>query len=603
MNEAPRKPLKKSWKSRRAILLALALVSVTPLIVFALESWLINLRTTPEEWKVLAGVVPVFVGGGLLCFAAAAAVRWLCSWRNLRRLFLSLACVVTLALVFYSIENWRGWHAWNRYVHERVERCETLDLAALLPAAVPEDQNFCQCPLLKPIMNMKKVNGLVAWDDPKALARIQDMRPWLGSQSPWRDITNDLLGWQAYYRALLITNQPDDARSAIARRYGIRLQPQTNITVGSPTLPIPPALYLTNSPAEDVLLVLRRFEPDLAELKREAARRPLDRWAVHYDADSPLEVLLPHLGNVRGICFLLALRETALLAVGDPASALSDFQLGARLAESVRSEPLMISQMVRFACWEALLPPLQAGLRSHRLSDSQLADLQRELLSVDLLAGYELGVAGERACSGVWLTLTWKQCDAFSSGVDNEIRRPFYAMLRFKRVAPRGWAYQNQIEFCRLLDDYLTPCVDIDSRTVPPARTRALADAFQRAKGPYSVLVTLVFSLQARFSELYFRGDNLAHAQTQIDQAGIACALERYRLAQGQYPETLDVLVPQFIPKLPHDLIDGRPLHYRRTTDGDFRLYSVGWNEADDGGVSVLNDEGKPDLKKGDWVW
>ena len=92
--------------------------------------------------------------------------------------------------------------------------------------------------------------------------------------------------------------------------------------------------------------------------------------------------------------------------------------------------------------------------------------------------------------------------------------------------------------------------------------------------------------------------------QAQLDLACVACSLERHRLAHGQYPETLDALAPQLIDKLPHDLIDGQPLHYRRTDDGQFVLYSVGWNENDDGGVVGLHPEsGIVDKEQGDWVW
>ena len=61
------------------------------------------------------------------------------------------------------------------------------------------------------------------------------------------------------------------------------------------------------------------------------------------------------------------------------------------------------------------------------------------------------------------------------------------------------------------------------------------------------------------------------------------------------------------------DIIGGRPLqgsgpasqplHYRRTADGQFALYSVGWNETDDGGVVGLNKDGGVDINQGDWVW
>jgi hypothetical protein len=91
-----------------------------------------------------------------------------------------------------------------------------------------------------------------------------------------------------------------------------------------------------------------------------------------------------------------------------------------------------------------------------------------------------------------------------------------------------------------------------------------------------------------------------AETQTAANQAAIACALERYRLANGNFPDTLDALAPKFIAQLPKDVINNQPMKYRRTSDGQFVLYSVGWNEKDDGGTpgKTLFDE-----KNGDWVW
>jgi hypothetical protein len=85
--------------------------------------------------------------------------------------------------------------------------------------------------------------------------------------------------------------------------------------------------------------------------------------------------------------------------------------------------------------------------------------------------------------------------------------------------------------------------------------------------------------------------------------AMLACALERYRLAEGHYPEELNVLAPRFISVLPHDIINGQPLKYRRTDNGKFILYSVGWNEKDDGGVIALGKSKYQDVLQGDWVW
>ncbi len=95
-----------------------------------------------------------------------------------------------------------------------------------------------------------------------------------------------------------------------------------------------------------------------------------------------------------------------------------------------------------------------------------------------------------------------------------------------------------------------------------------------------------------------------AYDQTSANEAAVACALERYHLAHGEYPETLDALMPQFIEKLPHDIIGGQPLHFQRTDNGKFLLYSIGWNETDDGGqTSPMDQYGAIDYNRGDWVW
>src|SRR5215469_6034743 len=108
---------------------------------------------------------------------------------------------------------------------------------------------------------------------------------------------------------------------------------------------------------------------------------------------------------------------------------------------------------------------------------------------------------------------------------------------------------------------------------------------------PYNFLAAIAIPNFSKASQ------TVAHNQTLANEAMVACGLERYRLARGQYPETLESLVPQFLERVPRDIIGGQELKYRRTADGQFVLYSVGWNERDDGGVP-----GKA-MTEGDWVW
>jgi len=63
-----------------------------------------------------------------------------------------------------------------------------------------------------------------------------------------------------------------------------------------------------------------------------------------------------------------------------------------------------------------------------------------------------------------------------------------------------------------------------------------------------------------------------------------AIALRRYELHHGKPATSLAALVPEILSELPRDFMDGQPLRYRLTSNGDFVLYSVGTDGRDDGG-------------------
>jgi hypothetical protein len=166
------------------------------------------------------------------------------------------------------------------------------------------------------------------------------------------------------------------------------------------------------------------------------------------------------------------------------------------------------------------------------------------------------------------------------------------------RLVPAGWFDQNKLSLCRLHEHYLLPVVDLQERVVSPALVQQSQSAMDSLRPrPYDALSRMFLPGVAGCAGKF------ARAQNSVDLARLACALERYRLANGQFPEALEALAPKFIEKLPHDVINGQPLKYHRTDDGQFVLYSVGWNQTDDGGQVALTKSGNADMNKGDWVW
>ena len=79
-----------------------------------------------------------------------------------------------------------------------------------------------------------------------------------------------------------------------------------------------------------------------------------------------------------------------------------------------------------------------------------------------------------------------------------------------------------------------------------------------------------------------------------IESAQVAVALERYRQARGEWPSTLDALVPTLLDAVPRDPFDGQPLRYE-LRDGRPLVWSIGNDRVDDHGEPARDNAGAVD--------
>lgn len=92
-------------------------------------------------------------------------------------------------------------------------------------------------------------------------------------------------------------------------------------------------------------------------------------------------------------------------------------------------------------------------------------------------------------------------------------------------------------------------------------------------------------------------------AMRNLSIAAIAAA--RFRLAKGDWPEELQELVPDFLPAVPRDPMDGETLRLRPTRQGPV-IYSVGKDGENQGGNPRSDEEDSPGLawfSGRDWVF
>ena len=360
----------------------------------------------------------------------------------------------------------------------------------------------------------------------------------------------------------------------------------------------------SGSPAADVLLALGKYDGVVEEL-RAACRLPYSRYPIYYDSDSPWSIMLPHLAVLKSCAQMPQLRAVAHLGNGQADKALEDVQLGLQLADKIHTEPILISHLVRLAMVQLMLQPVWEGLAGHKWTDAQLAALDAELGKLNFCADYRLGMQCELGFqSDIFRILRrhpgkLKELEDLRDLSGNKLGLGL-PTGRSAYLIPAGWLYQNQVRCARAMVQYKMPMVDVSQGVFSPSLARrgeAAMAAETKIPGLFNQFERLLLpSLGAAVRRF-------AYGQASVNLARTAIALERYRLAQGAFPESLDALAPKFIAKLPHDVIGGQPLTYRREADGGFVLYSIGWNERADDAEPAFNQDGTVDLVNGDWVW
>jgi hypothetical protein len=508
---------------------------------------------------------------------------WIRTWRYL---FIFIGLILGV-VIFYAEENWRGYHALQSYKQQMAESGRRTEPESFIPPPVPDDQNFAMTPALGPLFEF--IPGTQEWRDSNAPHAFEP--------------------FMARY---------DMAAKLVKPSAGVRMNTWVHSSVelekwawafaqGSKRGPHRPAAAelsdetISNSAAK-VLEALTDFTPALDEL-RAASERPYSRFNLQYQEENPASILLPHLARLKQFCQIIGLRSSAEVALNHTEDARADVLLMLSIVNATRSEPVLISQLVRMAELHLTLQPLAEGMG--KWSEPQLREFQDRLEKLDFLQDINRTLEAERTLfgGGVIEYMRRSPKKMGDSRVFDDSGITSVGVLL--SAAPNGWYYFEQLNYNRLFDRYLLPTIDLTNRLIRPAQVSRMVEALTREiSGPPSARL-----LQHRlFAGLLLPSlskvsQKAAFSQTAVNLAVIACAVERYRMAHANIPDSPQDLVPQYLQRVPHDVINGQPLLYKKASATDYVLYSVGWNETDDDGTVKQTKSGGIEQNEGDWVW
>jgi hypothetical protein len=267
--------------------------------------------------------------------------------------------------------------------------------------------------------------------------------------------------------------------------------------------------------------------------------------------------------------------------LGRNAEAAEDVLAGLRLARLARQLPDAGSTVRVQVLLTRSLQPLWEGLSQQAWTEPQLAAFQHELAGFNLLADHTNAVRRVvLAHIEVWRAIpdSTNSHMALPAADGGYMREPWW------QLQPRAWWYESCVQLYNAGRNAIEQ-VDIAAGRIQPAMNWSDLSGLPLDSASRELLQQSWWGGN--------QGGSVAFAQTSVNQAILACALERFRLANRAEPETLGQLVPSLLARVPHDAVSGRPLVYQPGGVGSFILRGVGPNGTDDRNQKASDD----------WLW
>ncbi|MEY2787142.1 MAG: hypothetical protein RLZZ34_285, partial [Verrucomicrobiota bacterium] len=386
--------------------------------------------------------------------------------------YAALVFGATPLLLFHAIENVRGAVAWQQTRSTLKARGECLELACIIPAQVRDEENFFATPFWGHFHYTRTTeasgrNSTLQWADTNwsaitrelSLPNLPTPKSRLGvppEKTP--EGRTDLAAWATAFRA--------STSNALHR-------PVPGSGIQFVTYPIPET---PGTPAADVVQALTKLDPILTEFEASSSR-PYSRYPHHYEEG--FSALLTPVGTLKSTIRTATLRSTARLALGQTDAAAADVLLAFRLGESLREDPYLISQMVRYSCDALALHALWEGLIDHRWSDAQLARFQDVLTRRDYAPGMVRAIECERNIAGYELEriladrfARLQQLEALGGNTSPSELEEILSAISF--LMPDGWFRQNQAQ---LMLGYQTLIETARAGLKPDNRPQALMES------------------------------------------------------------------------------------------------------------------------------
>lgn len=301
---------------------------------------------------------------------------------------------------------------------------------------------------------------------------------------------------------------------------------------------------------------LAKVSGAVESLHQQAQSTKPARYDIHPGQLARSFVELPYTESHRQACRVLTLAAYVHAHEGRNSEIVKCVQTSLRIANSLVDEPSLMAQQLSLACM-LTAKNIVKDFIDLEFTDAELATLQQALRSFDPKASFTRGLEAETVT-----VLENFQNPRVTGPLPRKQDAAFFIELTLPLLDAA--AHGSWPEVMQRAGEMKEIAEDVEND--PTAATR------------YMLTLGIVPALEAM-------SRSHARAAAHLAVVDALIATRRFHLRNGRLPESIDQLVPDFLPEVPLDPLstDAQPLNLM-TVDGRTKIYSVGLNRVDDQG-------------------
>ena len=489
--------------------------------------------------------------------------------KTLQKLGWGAAAFLTVTILFYQIERWRGARAWEVAKKDYLAAGGSLDMQDFIPEIPPAEDNFGALPIFKEIAGEESSLG----EENRKKLESMSLRHLSGDteRKEKPKLSQDLEGYLLQSAAFLNLETQGRSPSEIAQELLQVIDQKAGETIAEMQ--------------RGATLPQARLTPGPLQANEE------EFWAG---------VPLPHIVPFLNVAETVHLKGLAAIALDNSGSALESLLLTLQLGNLTQNQ-FWVEAIVAQVIDDRAMNLLEHGILNQIWSYEELELISRaialpprwktffSMLQTNIIANVQLS---DMMISNVQRRTLIKQLNLHAS-------LPFELS---RRIKPKGWFVRNKAEMLRVH----LPLLQLENSQSDLSEVLQL---IQRDKQEREVVMTsfvssfLLYkgSAENTFSPIDRAGSRIITGDLRRELMRVSCEIERFRLTENRIPDKLSELVPEYLDKIPLDPVDQAPLRYQPHGESGYTLYSIGVDRQDNNGKPPETSE-KP-TEGTDVVW